>query len=823
MTTKSFKDRLIEAGTARPDTENSINSDQYDPVSDLYELFPTPVSLSQLDTLLAYVNVYKLQLDEDIRESQSNYNSFVFDREDGQDVLASADEKLDDLITELNETKISAENTGTTINQMTASIKTLDNAKKNLTLTMTILKRLQMLITAYENLETFLSDSSNPVKDYLQIKQLFSVVVELMQHFQSYKSIDEINTLNKKISSLKNRIIDEIFADFELEYQEELHNPQLVDACELLDMLGQPYRDKLMNWYTITTLKEITQIFKSTEEAGSLDNLKRRFMFFRQVLENFESRHALMFPASWNMSQALTRNFCEITRKDLKEVTEKETRFTGSKVDVNLLLSSLGETLEFESFLDKKFKQSFDGMISDVFEPYLNIWIDHQGTVINSKFIEFINPSNMLKKSGVEAGGSTVNVLESAADLFRLYRQILSQLSKLSQGESLVRLSTVFSNFLLKYRETVLIPLVPDPKSLSSGTEAEQNEGMELICLVLNTADYCSVTVSQLEERFVSLVHPSELAQRIDFEKSRTVYLNLINNCINLLFVKVENDLQLSWREMVNFNWRAHNEVTSESRYMESVKAAVKEDCAAIFPNFNRVLYIRNYLDKLVELVLSEFWLNTVKLRPITEIMAEQLVFDLQSLKTFLLDLPTLSPEPIKITSSSSFSKNIGTKVLNINTILKILMVKTSPMSDFIASYFTIVADSNFSNFMKVLKLKGLLSNEASYEKERFRYVDQFKTQLRQYETMEETLPESNAFLENLKLENVTAGVVSSPNLALSGFFNSPNSNFKIDKQSLLSTRDNFEKNIAKTFSMNDNKIDIGENLKSFGKFFKKN
>ncbi|KAG7719146.1 hypothetical protein KL949_001996 [Ogataea haglerorum] len=823
MSGKSFKDRLIEAGSTRASEDNSIMADNYDPLLDIYELFPTPASLAQLDTLLAYVNAYKLQIDSDIQTRQSQYNEALLNATDGKDALGAVDDELEKLIADVKDTKISAEATGSTINRMTASIKSLDNAKKNLTLTMTIMKRLQMLVTAYENLESFLSDTTNPVKDYLQIKQLFSVVVELMNHFQSYKSIDEINTLNKKISSLKNRIIDEIFADFEREIMEELHNPELVSACELLELLGRPYRDKLTTWYTVTTLKELTSIFKATEEAGSLDNLKRRYMFFRQILANFEKNHANAFPENWKMSQELTSHFCKITRKDLSESTAKETRLTGSKVDVNLLLNALGETLEFESFISKKFKQSFEGSISDVFEPYLNIWIEHQRTVINNKFIELMNPESMLKKSGVETGGANVNVLESAADLFRLYRQILAQLSKLSQGESLVKLSAVFSEYLLKYRQTVLEPLVPDPKRLSSGSETEQAEGTAILCLVLNTADYCSITVSQLEEKLAMLVNPPTLAQRMDFEKARNSYLNLINNCINLLFVKMENDLHHSWREMLNYNWKTISEVSGESRFMGSVKRVIKENCSLIFPNFNRVLYIRNYLDKLVELVLSELWLNIVKLRPITEIMAEQFVFDLHSLKSFLLDLPSLSPEPVKITSSSSFSKNINTKVSDINTILKILMVSTSPMSDFMSSYFTIVADSNFKNFVKILKLKGLLTNDATYEKDKHRYHDQFRSQLRQYETTEETLPDSNIFLEGLKLEDIPEGMASSPNMALTGFLNNPNSNFRIDKQSLLNTRDHFEKNIAKTFSINDNKIDIGENLKSFGKLFKKN
>ncbi|GME97421.1 unnamed protein product [Ambrosiozyma monospora] len=247
---------------------------------------------------------------------------------------------------------------------------------------MTILKRLQMLIISYDSLTDLTMDEIE-IKNYKKIKEMLSVVLELMMHFQTYKSIDEINTLNKRIGSLKNKIIDNIFNDFETQLSRHLSDEsQLIYGCEILDLLGQAYREKLSNWYINNVLKDITTIFKSSEEAGSLDNLKRRFIYFQRILNNFEKNQAKLFPSDWSMNLNLTKSFCELTNKDLKEVTSKETKLNGSgPVDVNLLINSLTDSLDFENYLNVLFKDSgynFDSSISVVFEPYLNIWIKNQ-------------------------------------------------------------------------------------------------------------------------------------------------------------------------------------------------------------------------------------------------------------------------------------------------------------------------------------------------------------------------------------------------------------------------------------------------------------
>lgn len=910
MVVQSIKNEIINSATERnkqyarngyqemgPGTiygsTSDINSPDYDPMVDITELFDNPTALVDVNQLLKYTSAYEGQLQAEIQKKRDEYKKILI--ESGPDKeIDLLDNEVMKLLDSFQNMKSLAEATGNTINSMTANIKTLDQSKKNLTFTMTTLKRLQMLVTAYDRLEKQL-EKQKQVKNYSEIKQLLGAVLELNEYFQDFKSIDEVNRLNKLISEMKNQIINDIFNDFQSEFDEELVNDKLIDACHILEILGDAYKERLQTWYINTVLKDITQIFRSSEEAGSLDNLSRRFIYFQNTLANFESKHLNLFPKSWHMSLKLTEKFCSYTRDDLKDVLSKESRMK-SNADVNILLNSLSQTLDFEQFLNKKFKYyqdfdehlknseppSFTKSISDVFEPYLNIWIDYQSSAIEKKLLEFTNPSRMFQKTGegianddAKRSDESLNVLESAAELFRIYRQILSQFSKLTTGKALIRLSKIFSKYLIQYQHRVLDTILPDSKSLVSVDLKSQQEGIDIISLVLNTADYCSQTVSQLEEKIKSLIEPKELSSQVEFEGPNNGFLQLIIYCINLLFYKIENDIQISWRELSNFNWKVLNEVTGESRYLDSLKSIIREDCQLIFKKISKVIYIRNLIDKLVEMLLKNIIINIIKLEPISVIMAEQFKLDLQELKTFINMLPTLKEGGDRILSSSSFKSSVNTKFKNIDNLMKILMVPSKPMDAFINSYFSIIGDSSFSNFMKVLQLKGVLKTEAT-EKDKFKYMDMFKLQLGSFEETNNDvngqLKESNEYLEKLNVTNATTTVrkthghtksssrsiylpstvsgtsnnspisnfggnnesnasspippepptpvtsVGSPSITADGTFSKGNFGFfngpKIDTHTLLNTKDNLEKNIAKSFS--ENKSTFNENFRKF-------
>lgn len=247
------------------------------------------------------------------------------------------------------------------ITEMTADIKRLDHTKKNLTLSMTALKRLQMLTTAYEQLRELSSS-----RQYKECAQLLQAVIQLMAHFKSYRSIDQIATLSRNVSDLQREMLEQVCEDFEITFAKAevgQRRGMLAEACLVMDALGDNARSRLITWYCNTQLREYRQLFRGSEEAGSLDNISRRYSWFKRMLKTYDDEHAAMFPPSWRVNELLANAFCESTREDFKGILQRSIRRAdGQTLDVDLLLSCLQETLDFEHSLERRFTNTVNSL-----------------------------------------------------------------------------------------------------------------------------------------------------------------------------------------------------------------------------------------------------------------------------------------------------------------------------------------------------------------------------------------------------------------------------------------------------------------------------
>ena len=85
-------------------------------------------------------------------------------------------------------------------------------------------------------------------------------------------------------------------------------------ACETADVLGPDVRASLIARYTALLLAEYRRIFRLTDEAGQLDNISRRFAWFRRTLSTHEGGLGRAFLEQWNVGQALVVAFVDVTR-----------------------------------------------------------------------------------------------------------------------------------------------------------------------------------------------------------------------------------------------------------------------------------------------------------------------------------------------------------------------------------------------------------------------------------------------------------------------------------------------------------------------------
>jgi vacuolar protein sorting-associated protein 53 len=679
----------------------------YDPIDHLNVLFSHSSTLSSVPAVSASLRRYQDDLDRDISTLVSAQTS-----SDADSVRRMQDAKaeLEQLFTKIEGVRERALQTERAITEMTADIKRLDSTKRNLTLSMTALKRLQMLTTAYEQLRDLAQ-----TRQYRECAHLLQAVIQLMAHFKSYRSIDQIAALSRNVADLQRELLEQVCEDFEVTFtrgEVQQKRGMLAEACHVMDALGDHARSRLVTWYCNTQLREYRQVFRGNDEAGSLDNISRRYSWFNRMLKTYDAEHAILFPPHWRVNEMLANAFCENTREDYRSILQRSMRRPdGQPPDVNLLLSCLQETLDFEHSLERRFaagesrssmdtitsgeekRHGFSQAISEAFEPYLSIWVESQdrqlATLIPKYRQQPIHPADEEFHSQL--------VISSSTELFHHYRVTLAQCAKLSTGGRLLELSKAFGKYLDSYSQQVLFYYL---------SQKTGGPSIEDAVIILNTADYCYQTTNQLEERIKTRID-EDLKEKVDLQSQADGFMGVASAAVRALVNKAEADCEPAWREMRNVPWSKMESVTDQSGYVAVLLQRVKDRSKEILRHLHKQQYARAYCDNLVDSLTNAYITNLAASKPISEIGAEQMLLDFYELKKGLSELATINAEP-KTPPNPAFVKRVNQSTAKVDPILKTLQVQASPPEGLVQMYLIHIRDRSESNFRKILELKGI-------------------------------------------------------------------------------------------------------------------
>lgn len=130
--------------------------------------------------------------------------------------------------------------------------------------------------------------------------------------------------------------------------------------------------------------------------------------------------------------------------------------------------------------------------------------------------------------------------------------------------------------------------------------------------------------------------------------------------------------------------------------------------------------YFTQFCVKFANSFIPKFIQNIYKCKPISDVGAEQLLLDTHSLKTVLLELPSIGSQ-VNRKAPASFTKVVK-GMTKAELILKAFMSPSEPKM-FTEQYLKLLPDCQLSEFYKVLEMKGLKKNEQNI------YVDEFRLQ----------------------------------------------------------------------------------------------
>ncbi|KAG5651871.1 hypothetical protein H0H81_007118 [Sphagnurus paluster] len=768
--------RVLEIHTSDEDSDlfNPLTYDTpFNPIPVLNDLFPHEASLAHLEAVSARLSETQRELEAEIDVLQGELR-----RSQDPERMQLIQEMISDLLGQMSRIRERATESEAVVRNITKDIQVLDTAKKNLILSMTTLKRLQMLVNALTQLEELVRE-----RKYSEVAQTLGAVKQISATFKSYTSVQRVAQVWKRIQEIQGELRTQIDTDFDAfilqDTSKAIKASQIADACLVADVLGTDFRLHLIDRYVALELKEYRRIFRPTDEAGQLDNLSRRFAWFRRMLQTHEVEQGRVFPAEWRVGWHLLTKFVDITRFEIDSAlifVRREAEFYSHRDDLTMLLAKAGASLtvkalldnlqitsEFEASMSKKWATAFKVIletttsphavppkpISAAFEPHMSIFVDAQDKVLADMLAPHRKSKGKVPPSrpSLDTGSSTspaeddapVLVLPSSTDLFYFYAQSLEQCAKLSTGQALFDLCTLHKKWLRIYAEDVLIAGLKRPPSQTQSRRSNDTrfdpQELKHACMLINTADYCLTTALELEEKIREKVN-EEFKDRISLQPERDMFVSVISAAIVIQLRELENACDAAFATMARTMWAASSQVSGQSAYAGELVSAAEQVIEIVKPLVEQKKYLRNLFDKACSLILAKFTNAIVKSRPLKEIGAEQLLIDLQQVKGYLSKMPG------EALITASYTRGLTKSTTRLEALLKVIVTPVDPSEGFILNYTLLIGDASFSNFQKILDLKGTPKSQQNALLDDFLTITSTKTEL-----------ESTSFLSSLDME----------------------------------------------------------------------
>ncbi|XP_060584875.1 vacuolar protein sorting-associated protein 53 homolog [Ruditapes philippinarum] len=383
----------------------------------------------------------------------------------------------------------------------------------------------------------------------------------------------------------------------------------------------------------------------------------------------------------------------------------------------------------------KPLSSPFLGIISKCFEAQLDIYIESQDRNLADLMNRFLDDFKQYGTPRIESEEGS-NVLPSSADLFVCYKKCMVQCSQLSTGQPMIDLTRTFQKYLKEYSVRILLNNLPKLSNQSSNVSSASGLIQSILregeitklteeeqcrtCSILCTAEYCMETAQQLEEKLREKVD-KELAAKIDLNSEQDLFHNVISNCIALLVQDLETACEPALTAMSKMSWSSVEAVGDQSGYVTAITGHLKTALPLIRDNLaSSRKYFTQFCVKFANAFIPKFIGSLFKCKSVTAVAAEQLLLDTHSLKTLLLDLPSLGSSVTR-KAPASYIKIVQKGMTKAEMILKVMMNHHEPAMGFIDNYIRLLNDSDIGEFQKILEMKGLKRSEISSLLEMYR------------------------------------------------------------------------------------------------------
>ncbi|PAV59529.1 hypothetical protein WR25_16331 [Diploscapter pachys] len=687
---------------------------EQDLTAQINELFPTEQSLTQLDSVIAQVEEEIEDLDNELALLVESNASVRFE---GEEALQNAHKAMEELEKSIESIRGKTKSSDEIVKEMTRDIKQLDVAKRNLTASITALHHLHILLSGVDSLGTWIER-----RDYCSISRQLPAILNVLQLFDGYREAEQIAVISSKLERLKQTLTIQLANDLKAAFQTGQISERVTDMCRVAAALEGNVKENFCKWFIDLQLSEYNVIYAENEEDGWLDKIDDRYKWYVRKLTDFERTGlANVFPVDWDMARLMTKEFCNTTKDVLKKMMARRRQ----DLDWKLLGHAIQHTKMFEALLMKRFPAKnnigFDKAIWIVFDDFLDVFIAEQEKTLRS-FLE--GCSNKIR-SGAERPSREASThavpLPSSADMFLLLKKIITESNKLSsEPDALLKdVIGVVRMCLREYAAGCLTAFLPSSFRHSSNSTTLFNLMREestqtrltldeqfLTCCILATADWCAETTLQLQEK---------LAQRIagiDLNQEMEQFYGITNQALAVLVQDVEGACDAALQTITKINWSAVDQVGDESPFVASIRSHLR-NCIVCLRDMlsDRRKYFAHLCLKIATQLSHKFIGALFRCKNISTHGAEQLLLDAHSLKSFLLQLPSVN-SAVAAKPPTAYVNSVNAALTKAELILKLVMTNLENPEEFVADYTNLLPTSDINEMQKVLEMRGIKRSE---------------------------------------------------------------------------------------------------------------
>jgi hypothetical protein len=735
-------------------SQDPLEDPNFDVAAYLNEKFPDFKSLDNINDLIEKFEKEIVELDEEI-------DGLMCERATYNDELKNYMQELNNdvgkIIQLISNIKQNTDTNETTVKLICNDIKNLDNARNNITVTISSLTKLIMLITGIEKLESFVKE-----KQYKEAANAIAASNDIMEYFKEYRHVTQVNSLYQKkdalCNSLLNTICDELKNDINLLPQ---NSDRLYDACLAVNAIGDRAIGEIKTWFTQYKLAPYEKMYDpKIENAIEFKDTEKRFDWLKRALKEYDKLYDDVFPPSWGFKSQLCQEFCRITKLQLNEILMMNVE--GIKnIEVEVLVKVLNSTISFEKSLneyliseypdtDDNIKSNFldmnvieeirtkyseaksnkkngrkdpnpkpryrlfrvIGIISESFEPYMNSYVTNEVKKIKDIII------NLVQNDRIEG-----KLYVSSLYLFNNIKQAMSRCLTFSKSKTFFDLSIKFKDIFLFYIEKIL-----NQKFNLNFYSNEINKNKNLkqadftpICYLINTCDYCITTIGALTSSVQEKIE-EKYQNNISYDDIVGKFREIYKKCFDLLSTDLKNSVEVQLQfGIIKKNWVLGTSGGKDTNAFVIGISKILNDEFNFIKNILQEEFLCHYLN-VVPKIISELLINYLyKIKKIDESGAQEIYTNIGELKNIILNLYYIVVKPVP-----GQNKENDSRYNCLNMILKKEMsrvenrLKTlgSNVTEFGNAYKNFVEDKSREDFDKLLQLRGIRKNDIiDYEK----------------------------------------------------------------------------------------------------------